>query len=173
MVRYTPDCIHGFQLLLLIQINSKTEDKKMKEIAVKNYIQAEGQKNSQNGNEFTVKSIIPQDQVSKCSANFVEVEPGNYAYGYHYHESNEEVFYIIGGTGIIRTPNGEITVKAGDAITFPTGSEGAHAIRNGSETEKLVYIDFGAVTVPEIVHLPDFGKIMVVGKNGMGIYDKM
>ena len=148
------------------------EDLKMKKIAVENYNQVEGQKNSQNGNEFTVKSIIPHDQVGKCSANFVEIEPGNYAYGYHYHESNEEIFYIISGTGIVRTPQGEITVKAGDAITFPAGPEGAHVIRNGSETEKLVYIDFGAVTVPEIVHLPDFGKIMVVGKNGMGINDE-
>ena len=91
----------------------------MKKIAVKNYNQVEGQKNSQNGNEFTVKSIIPHDQVGKCSANFVEIEPGNYAYGYHYHESNEEIFYIISGTGIVRTPQGEITVKAADAINHP------------------------------------------------------
>jgi uncharacterized cupin superfamily protein len=144
----------------------------MKEIVIKNFSQTEGQKNGQNGNEFTVKSIIPQDQVSKCSANFVEVLPGNYAYGYHYHESNEEVFYIISGTGIIRTPNGEITVNAGDAITFPAGPEGAHVISNDSKTEKLVYIDFGAVTVPEIVHLPDFSKIMVIGKESTGVFDK-
>ncbi len=145
----------------------------MKEISVKNYSQVEGQKNSQNGNEFTVKPVIPRDQADKCNVNFVEVEPGNYAYGYHYHEMNEEVFYIISGTGIVRTPQGEITVTVGDAITFPTGPEGAHVIRNGSETEKLVYIDFGTRAAAEIVHLPDFGKIMVIGKNGMGIYDEV
>jgi len=144
----------------------------MKELLVKNYNSIEGQKLGQDGNEFTVKPVIPIEESNKCSANFVEVAPGNYAYGYHYHESNDEVFYIISGTGIVRTPKGEITVKVGDAITFPAGPEGAHVIRNGSETEKLVYIDFGSVTVPEIVHLPDFGKIMVVGKNGMGIYDE-
>jgi len=144
----------------------------MKELLVKNYNSIEGQKLGQDGNEFTVKPVIPSEDSIKCSVNFVEIAPGNYAYGYHYHEANEEVFYIISGTGIVRTPKGEIIVKTGDAITFPSGPEGAHVIRNGSETEKLVYIDFGAVTVPEIVHLPDFGKIMVVGKNGMGIYDE-
>jgi len=144
----------------------------MKELAVKNYKSIEGQQMGEGGNQFTVKPVIPRDEVGKCSVNFMELEPGNYAYGYHYHEANEEVFYIISGTGIVRTPKGEITVNAGDAITFPAGADGAHVIRNGSETEKLVYIDFGAVTVPEIVHLPDIGKIMVISKTGMGIYDE-
>ena len=144
----------------------------MKELTVKNYKSVVGQQMGEGGNQFTVKSVIPREEVEKCSVNFVELEPGNYAYGYHYHEANEEVFYIISGTGMVRTPQGDITVNAGDAITFPAGPEGAHVIRNGSDTEKLVYIDFGAVTVPEIVHLPDFGKIMVIGKGGMGIYDE-
>ena len=144
----------------------------MKELAVKNYKSIEGQQMGEGGNQFTVKPVIPRDEVGKCSVNFMELEPGNYAYGYHYHEANEEVFYIISGTGIVRTSKGEITVNAGDAITFPAGADGAHVIRNGSETETLVYIDFGAVTVPEIVHLPDFGKLMVIGQNGMGIYDE-
>ena len=112
----------------------------MKELAVKNYRTAEGQKISQDGNEFTVKPIVAQADVNQCRVNFVEVEPGSFAYGYHYHETDEEVFYIISGTGIVRTINGDVTVKAGDAITFPAGPEGAHVIRNGSDTEKLLCI---------------------------------
>jgi len=145
----------------------------MKELAVKNLNSIEGQKlNRGVGNEFTIKPVIPQDDVTKCRVNFVEVEPGNQAFGYHYHEMNEEVFYSIKGTGIVRTAKGDITVKAGDAITFPTGKEGAHVIRNGSDTEKLVYLDFDAINVPEIVHLPDINKIMVVGPYSNGMYDE-
>ena len=132
----------------------------MKELAVKNYKTAEGQKISQGGNEFTVKPIVEQTDVDQCRVNFVEVEPGNFAYGYHYHETDEEVFYIISGT------------KAGDAITFPTGPEGAHVIRNGSDTEKLVYIDFDTNNLPEIVHLPDTNQVMAYGKFSNGVYDK-
>ena len=143
----------------------------MKELSVKNYHSIEGQKLGQDGNEFTVKPVFPREESNKCRVNFVEVEPGNFAYGYHYHEMNEEVFYIISGTGIVRTPKGDITVKAGDAITFPTGPDGAHVIRNGSDTEKLIYIDFDAVNVPEIVHFPDTNKVMVTGPYSHGVYD--
>jgi uncharacterized cupin superfamily protein len=145
----------------------------MKELAVKNLHSIEGEKiNRGIGNEFRIKQIIPSADATKCRANFIEVEPGNQAFSYHYHETNEEVFYIISGTGIVRTSKGEIIVKAGDAITFPTGKEGAHVIRNGSDSEKLVYIDFDAINVPEIVHMPDTNKIMVVGPYSNGIYDE-
>ena len=144
----------------------------MKELAVKNYRTAEGQKISQDGNEFTVKPIVAQADVNQCRVNFVEVEPGSFAYGYHYHVTDEEVFYIISGTGIVRTINGDVTVKAGDAITFPAGPEGAHVIRNGSDTEKLVYIDFDTNNLPEIVHFPDTNQVMAYGKFSNGIYDK-
>ena len=146
--------------------------KTMKELAVKNYRTAEGQKISQDGNEFTVKPIVAQADVNQCRVNFVEVEPGIFAYGYHYRETDEEVFYIISGTGIVRTINGDVTVKAGDAITFPAGPEGAHVIRNGSDTEKLVYIDFDTNNLPEIVHFPDTNQVMAYGKFSNGIYDK-
>ena len=62
----------------------------MKELAVKNYRTAEGQKISQDVNEFTVKPIVAQADVNQCRVNFVEVEPGSFAYGYHYHETDEE-----------------------------------------------------------------------------------
>lgn len=85
----------------------------------------------------------------------MEVEPGRYAYGYHIHEVNEEVFYIIRGHAVVRTPEGEKNLKEGDAIAFPASPEGAHVIRNGSATEKLVYLDVGTRLTPDVVHFPD------------------
>lgn len=143
----------------------------MKDLTVKNVNTLPGQKITRDGNEFTVKTIIADEDTSKCRVNFVELEPGNYAYGYHYHEANEEVFYIISGTGVIRTAEGEKFVKTGDAIGFPTGDKGAHVIKNESESEKLVYIDFGTTILPEIVHLPDIHKVMVIGNEVNGVYD--
>lgn len=145
----------------------------MKELLVKNVNSAEGKKITNGTNEFTIKPVVSKAEANKCQASFIEVEPGNQAFSYHYHEMNEEIFYIISGTGIVRTSKGDITVKAGDAITFPTGIEGAHVIRNGSETEKLVYIDFGAVNSPEIVHFPDTKKVMVIGPYSNGMYDEV
>ena len=145
----------------------------MKELAVKNLNSIEGEKIDRGvGNEFTVKPVISRADATKCRVSFVEVEPGNQAFSYHYHEMNEEVFYIISGTGIVRTSKGSITLKAGDIITFPTGKEGAHVVGNSSDTEKLVYIDFDAINVPEIVHMPDTNKIMIVGPYSNGTYDE-
>ncbi len=145
----------------------------MKELVVKNLNSIEGEKlNRGVGNEFTIKQVIPRAEATKCRVNFVEVEPGNQAFSYHFHEMNEEVFYIISGTGIVRTSKGDITVNTGDVITFPTGIEGAHVIRNGSDTEKLVYLDFDAINIPEIVHMPDTKKVMVIGPYSNAIYEE-
>ena len=95
----------------------------MKELAVKNLQSIEGQTMSRGeGNVFTIKPIIPLADITKCRANFVEVKPGNQAFSYHYHEINEEVFYIISGIGIVRTSKGNITIKAGDVIIANSGS---------------------------------------------------
>ena len=98
-------------------------------------------------------------------------EPGHFAYSYHWHEANEEVFYIIKGTAAVRTKDGEITLHAGDAVTFPAGPEGAHVIRNASETEKLVYLDFGTESPVEIAHFPDIKKMLVLAPHSKGMAD--
>ena len=85
----------------------------MNKIIIANYRETEPQVISREGNSFA----------RKCAASFVEVEPGRYAYGYHYHEVNEEVFYIIRGHAVVRTPEGEKNLKEGDAIAFPASPE--------------------------------------------------
>jgi len=144
----------------------------MKDVTVNNYAAMEGQVRTRDNNTFTVKPVVASQDANQCSIAFIEVDPGNYAFGYHYHEMNEEAFYIISGQGIVRTPDGEISVKAGDMITFPTGPKGAHVMRNSSETEKLIFIDFDTHNVPEIVHFPDMNKVMVIGPHGRGTYDE-
>ena len=139
----------------------------MNEILVKNYSDADAEVQSQNGNTFTVKSIIPKDLISKCSANFVEVEPGNYAYGYNYHEENEEVFYIISGEASVKTEKGEIQLKQGDAICFPANQDGSHVISNPSKNEKLIYLDFGTANKPDIVHFTGTRQGMVITRSGI------
>lgn len=136
----------------------------MKEIIVKNYQDSDACIQGQNDNEFTVKQIIKD--INKCSANFVEVAPGKYAYGYHYHEENEEIFYVISGEASVKTEKGEIRLKQGDAIFFPADINGSHVISNPSKTQKLVYLDVGTAYKPDIVHFTGTGKGMVVTRNG-------
>jgi uncharacterized cupin superfamily protein len=120
------------------------------------------------GNKFSVKEIVPGGKGWGCHANFVEVAPGETAYGYHWHEANEEVFCVLEGAGTVRTPEGELTVKAGEAITLPPGPEGAHVMMNKGKG-RLVYVDFGVDHCPEIVHFPDAGQVWAIGRSGVTV----
>lgn len=135
----------------------------MQDIIVKNYCTIEARIQTQGDNRFAVKPVI--DDISKCSADFVEVEPGKYAYGYHYHEENEEIFFIISGEASVKTEKGDIHLKQGDIICFPANINGSHVISNPSETEKLVYLDVGTANRPDIVHFTGTKSgIVVSGK---------
>lgn len=51
-----------------------------------------------------------------------ELEPGeSTAFGYHAHESQEEVFYVLEGTLAFETDDGEVEVEAGEAVRFAPG----------------------------------------------------
>ena len=123
-------------------------------------------KNEHEGYEYYRRKFVPFGVAKNALVSVYEIPPKKVAYPYHYHHNNEETFYIISGEGILRTPNGERKVSAGDLLFFPTGAEGAHKLTNSSETENLVYIDFDVVHDVDITIYPDSEKI---GVWGMGI----
>ena len=93
--------------------------------------------------------------------SFYEIPPGKSNYPYHYHLDQEEVFYIIGGTGIVKTPEGERPVKAGDLLFFPAGEAGAHKLTNTHSAENLRYIDFDTIGAMDVAVYPDSKKVGV------------
>lgn len=99
-----------------------------------------------------------------------EIPPMKSAYPYHYHHKNEETFYIISGEGMLKTPQGEKKVSAGELLFFPATSEGAHKLTNTSETEKLIYIDFDVVHDLDVAVYPDSNKIGIWGKGVNKVY---
>ncbi len=71
----------------------------------------------------TVKrSLTGALDLSDVAINYYELAPGDsFAYGYHRHDHQEEVFVLLSGTATFETEAGEVTVAAGDAIRFPPG----------------------------------------------------
>ena len=118
------------------------------------------------GYEYFRRKFIPFGGAKNTLVSVYEIPPGKSAYPYHFHHNNEETFYIISGEGLLRTPEGERNVSAGELIFFPTGEQGAHKLTNCSDTENLVYIDFDVTHEVDITEYPDSGKI---GIWGMGI----
>ena len=90
---------------------------------------------------------------------FYALPPGKSNYPFHYHSTNEEVFYIISGNAILETFDVKISIAAGDVIVCPIGRAGAHKITNTSETEDLVYLDVDTNNTPDIAYYPHSNKV--------------
>ena len=123
-------------------------------------------KREHDGYEYYRKKFIPFGGAKNSLVSVYEIPPHKSAYPYHFHHNNEETFYILSGEGVLRTPDGERKVSAGEFLFFPTGPAGAHKLTNSSDTENLVYIDFDVVHDVDITIYPDSDKI---GVWGMGI----
>lgn len=120
--------------------------------------------------EYFRRKFVPMGGAEHTLVSIYEIPPLKSAYPYHYHHKNEETFYIISGEGVLKTPDGERKVTAGDLLFFPTGPAGAHKLTNTSAAEKPVYLDFDVVHDLDVAVYPDSGKIGVWGKGINKIY---
>lgn len=125
---------------------------------------------TQHNRTFEYKYAVvssPQATEGKLLVTFYTLMPGKTNYPYHYHSGIEEVFYIISGTGTLKTPDGDKTVTEGDVIVLPANANGAHQLTNTSN-EALVYLDIDTTSTPEVVFFPDKGdfRILTSTKHG-------
>jgi uncharacterized cupin superfamily protein len=90
--------------------------------------------------------------------NITAVPPGKRAFPLHNHHANEEMFFILSGSGELRIADERITLRPGDFIASPPGGpETAHQIIN-TGSEELRYLAVSTLLTPEIVEYPDSGK---------------
>lgn len=122
-------------------------------------------KEEHEGYEYYKRQCIPRGYAKQCVVSIYDIPPGKSAYPYHFHTKNEEVFYIISGSGILRTPDGEKAVSAGDLLFFPANEKGSHKLTNNSDSEMLIYIDFDTANDIDVSFYPDSKKIGVWGQD--------
>lgn len=96
---------------------------------------------------------------TQLGATLHVVPAGKTAWPYHRHHGNDELFYIVAGTGTYRVGERLLPIKAGDLIGAPAGGE-AHQIINSSDTE-LRYIAFANHGRADVIEYPDTGRIAV------------
>jgi uncharacterized cupin superfamily protein len=95
---------------------------------------------------------------SKIGLSYWEVDPGEAAYPYHVHLSEEELIVVLEGQPSLRTPSGWRELEQGEVVAFPTGPDGAHQIVNRSD-KTIRFLSFSNSGQPEIVLQPDAGKV--------------
>lgn len=94
----------------------------------------------------------------QIGANVTTVPPGRAAFPLHHHHANEEHFFIIRGSGVLRFGAETHAVREGDYIVTPAGGpELAHQLVN-TGTADLVYLALATKRSPEVVGYPDSGK---------------
>ena len=91
--------------------------------------------------------------------DFLVVPPGKRSCPFHSHRGEEEMFFIVRGTGTLRYGDETRKIRAGDVICCPTGGpETAHQIVNDSDAE-LAYLSISTMMPAEICEYPDSGKV--------------
>ena len=92
------------------------------------------------------------------------VPPGKCSCPFHSHRAEEEMFFIVRGTGTLRYGDKTRRIRAGDVICCPIGGpETAHQIVNDSEAE-LAYLSVSTMMPAEICEYPDSKKVGAFGK---------
>jgi uncharacterized cupin superfamily protein len=113
-----------------------------------------------NGDYFEVKMAPLAELIGgkKIGANVTTVPPGKAAFPLHHHYANEEHFFILRGTGVLRSGSESYPVTPGDYIVAPGGGpEHAHQLIN-TGSEDLAYLGISTLISPEVVGYPDTGK---------------
>ena len=90
-----------------------------------------------------------------------QLDPGKYSYPYHFHRNSEEVFIILSGRAMLRTPEKVTEIVPGDMIFFEMGPTGAHQLYNHTE-ETCLYIDIRTEAGIDICEYPDSGKVNIL-----------
>jgi uncharacterized cupin superfamily protein len=91
-------------------------------------------------------------------ASLWELPPGEAAYPYHFHYSDEELVIVLSGRPSLRAPEGTRELEEGEAIRFPLGEEGAHQLLNSTD-RVATFLAISSNGRPDVVVYPDSGKI--------------
>jgi uncharacterized cupin superfamily protein len=87
-----------------------------------------------------------------------ELPPGEAAYPYHHHLTEEELVIVLRGRLRLRTPDGWQDLEEGEVVAFPRGETGAHQLVNRSR-ETARFLAFSSTGEPDIVIRPDSGTL--------------
>lgn len=88
------------------------------------------------------------------------LEPGSCGCPFHTHALEDEVFFVLEGTGVLRYGDALYELRPGSAVSCPAGSGVAHQIANTGDVD-LVYLAAGPYEPNEVCTYPDSGKVMV------------
>lgn len=100
--------------------------------------------------------VGPLIGAERIGASVYELDDGQQTFPYHFHYGVEEWLLVVEGTPTLRDPDGERVLRRGDLVCFPSGPEGAHAVRGPGRI-----VIFSTGQRPSVSVYPDSDKLGV------------
>ena len=123
------------------------------------------------GEQFDAQlgSIASKLGAKKLGCRLTVVPPGKRAFPFHAHHTNEELFLILAGEGVLRFGKERYPVRAGDVAVCPAGgAETAHQFINTSNNADLRYLSISTMLEPDVAEYPDSNKFGVLSGSPPG-----
>jgi len=104
------------------------------------------------GRPCELRRLSSATDLSRLAVNRYRAEPGEQIpLKYHYHDEQEEAFYVLSGTLSVETPDGTYTVGSGSLFTAT--AESPHRAHNADDADEAVEVlAIGAPIVEGDVH---------------------
>jgi len=109
---------------------------------------------------FKVLTPSMKERGGCLGVNQFRVPPGRTVCPFHYHQREDEVFFVMSGEGLLRYGEQLSPLRVGDCISCPAGTQLAHQIANTGDVD-LVYLAIGRNDPDEVCVYPDSGKVLV------------
>jgi len=106
----------------------------------------------------------PQLGAKESGSTVYELPPGQAICPYHYEHGEEEWLLVLEGTPTLRTPAGEEEIGPMEMVFFASGPDGAHSVRNKTETTARVLM-FSTRKPVAVAVYPDSGKVGIFTGN--------
>jgi uncharacterized cupin superfamily protein len=97
----------------------------------------------------------------KAGLNHVTLPPGARGAPAHCHALEEELFYVLAGSGTLALGDQDHPLRPGDMVARPPGTGVAHAITAGEQG--LTYLVYGTRVAGDSVYYPESGKVRLRG----------
>jgi uncharacterized cupin superfamily protein len=102
---------------------------------------------------------------TRTGLSVYELPPGQAISPYHFEDPEEEWVLVVSGTPTLRHPGGEQQLEPWDIVFFPAGPDGAHLVRNDSESVARVAM-FSSTSPAGTVVYPDTDMVWMWTEDG-------
>jgi uncharacterized cupin superfamily protein len=101
---------------------------------------------------------------ARMGATLYELAPGASDDRLHMHFGAEEMFFVLSGSPLLRTRDGEESLAPGDFVFCPEGRAGLHMFSNPTD-EPVELLAISAGGFPDVVAYPEHGYAWVATRD--------